>query len=210
MIYTITQNLLYINNVIEGYISTGDMTFNDAWKIYVFYRDCKDTGKIIDYIETELESDSQELLKDIEMLQTESSRFLKLYYANRHVFEKIDFEMICNKHLSVFSKKAQDAHDISNEAWDRYKVIDNRIDNAWYSGNDDPKLEEEHAKLKAEYDKLSQYTQGLYQGHRDEQIRISGLFCLKIGAVVMLVSVLSQMSTVVVDGYETHKNTGGA
>lgn len=89
MIYTIAQNLLYINNVIEGYISTGDMTFNDAWKIYEFYRDSKDTGKIIDYIETELESDSQELLKDIEMLQTESSRFLKLYYANKHVFEKI-------------------------------------------------------------------------------------------------------------------------
>lgn len=88
MIYTIAQNLLYINNVIEGYISTGDMTFNDAWKIYEFYRDSKDTGKIIDYIETELVSDSQELLKDIEMLQTESSRFLKLYYANKHVFEK--------------------------------------------------------------------------------------------------------------------------
>lgn len=48
MIYTIAQNLLYINNVIEGYISTGDMTFNDAWKIYEFYRDSKDTGKIID------------------------------------------------------------------------------------------------------------------------------------------------------------------
>lgn len=163
MIYTIAQNLLYINNVIEGYISTGDMTFNDAWKIYEFYRDSKDTGKIIDYIETELESDSQELLKDIEMLQTESSRFLKLYYANKHVFEKIDFEMICSKHLSVFSKKAQDAHDISNEAWDRYNVIDKRLDNAWYSGNDDPKLEEEHARLKAEYDKLSQNTKGLYQ-----------------------------------------------
>lgn len=139
------------------------MTFNDAWKIYEFYRDSKDTGKIIDYIETELESDSQELLTDIEMLQTESSRFLKLYYANKHVFEKIDFEMICSKHLSVFSKKAQDAHDISNEAWDRYNVIDKRLDNAWYSGNDDPKLEEEHARLKAEYDKLSQNTKGLYQ-----------------------------------------------
>lgn len=210
MIYTIAQNLLYINNVIEGYISTGDMTFNDAWKIYEFYRDSKDTGKIIDYIETELESDSQELLKDIEMLQMESSRFLKLYYANKHVFEKIDFEMICSKHLSVFSKKAQDAHDISNEAWDRYNVIDKRLDNAWYSGNDDPKLEEEHARLKAEYDKLSQNTKGLYQAHRDEHIRISGLFCLKIGAVVMLVSVLTQMATVVLEGYGTHKKTGGA
>ena len=199
MIYTIAQNLLYINNVIEGYISTGDMAFSDAWKIYVFYRDCKDTGKIIDYLETELESDSQELLKDIEMLQTESSRFLKLYYANKHVFEKIDFEMICSKHLSVFSKKAQDAHDISNEAWDRYKVIDKRLDNAWYSGNDNPKLEEEHAKLKAEYDKLSQYTQGLYQAHRDEQIKISGLFCLKIGAVVMLVSVLDNIANIILE-----------
>lgn len=199
MIYTIAQNLLYINNVIEGYISTGDMTFNDAWKIYVFYRDSKDTGKIIDYLETELESDSQELLNAIEMLQTESSRFLKLYYANKYVFEKIDFEIICSKHLSVFSKKAQDAHDISNEAWDRYKVIDKRLDNAWYSGNDNPKLEEEHAKLKAEYDKLSQYTQGLYQAHRDEQIKISGLFCLKIGAVVMLVSVLDNIANIILE-----------
>lgn len=175
------------------------MTFNDAWKIYVFYRDSKDTGKIIDYLETELESDSQELLKAIEMLQTESSRFLKLYYANKYVFEKIDFEIICSKHLSVFSKKAQDAHDISNEAWDRYKVIDKRLDNAWYSGNDNPKLEEEHAKLKAEYDKLSQYTQGLYQAHRDEQIKISGLFCLKIGAVVMLVSVLDNIANIILE-----------
>ena len=95
MIYTIAQNLLYINNVIEGYISTGDMTFNDAWKIYEFYRDSKDTGKIIDYIETELESDSQELLKDIEMLQTESSRFLKLYYVWFFLLSMLKSMSIC-------------------------------------------------------------------------------------------------------------------
>lgn len=67
-------------------------------------------------------------------------------------------------------------------------------------------MEEEHARLKAEYDKLSQNTKGLYQAHRDEHIRISGLFCLKIGAVVMLVSVLTQMATVVLEGYGTQKN----
>lgn len=60
-------------------------------------------------------------------------------------------------------------------------------------------MEEEHAKLKAEYDKLSQYTQGLYQAHRDEQIKISGLFCLKIGAVVMLVSVLDNIANIILE-----------
>ena len=97
-----------------------------------------------------------------------------------------------------------------HDGWLAMEDIDKRLDNAWYSGNDDPKLEEEHARLKAEYDKLSQNTKGLYQAHRDEHIRISGLFCLKIGAVVMLVSVLTQMATVVLEGYGTHKKTGGA
>lgn len=206
MIYTIVQNLLYINNVIEGYISKEDMTFNDAWKIYVFYKEYKDTGKIIDYIETEFASGSKELLKDIEMLQTESSRFLKMYFSNKHKFEKIDFQLICRKHLAVFYKKAEDAHKVSNEALDKYNEIYHRFDNAWYSGNDAQKLEEEYAKVKAEYDKLSQYTQSLYQAWRDEQKRISGLFCLKIGAVVMFVSVLKQMATVVLEEYGANGN----
>lgn len=206
MINTIAQDLSHINNIIESYMSKGDIGFDDAWKIYVFYKEYKDTGKVIDYIETELASGSQELLKEIEMLQTESSRFLKMYFSNKHMFEKIDFQLICRKHLAVFYKKAEDAHKISNEALDKYNEIYHRFDNAGYSENDDPKLEEEYAKVKAEYDKLSQHTQGLYQAHRDEQIRISGLFCLKIGAVVMFVSVLKQITTVVLEEYESNEN----
>lgn len=206
MIYTIAQNLLYINNVIESYISKGDMTFNDAWKIYVFYNEYKDTGKVIDYIETELASGSQELLKDIEMLKTESSRFLKMYFSNKFIFEKIDFQLICRKHLAVFYKKAEEAHKVSNKASDKCKERYYRFDNAGFSGNDDPKLEEEYAKAKAEYDELSKFTQSLYQAHCDEQKRISGLFCLKIGAVVMFVSVLKQMATVVLEEYESNEN----
>lgn len=206
MIYTIAQKLLYINNIIEGYISKGNIAFSDAWKIYVFYREYKDTGMIIDYVETELASGSHELLRDIEMLKTESSRFLKLYFANKHIFEKIDFQLICRNHLAAFYKKAEDAHKVSNVALDKYNEIYYRFDNAGFSENDDPKLEEEYANVKAEYDKLSLYTQNLYQAWRDEQKRISGLFCLKIGAVVMFVSVLKQMATVVLEVYGANGN----
>lgn len=203
MIYDIANRLLNINKILEDYVSKGEMSFNDAWSIYVFYKEYKDTGKIIDYIETELKSGSQDFLKDIEKLLAESSHFLKLYSSNKHTFENLNFQMICRKHLSVFYKKALDAQDVSIEANEKYKILNNRLDREGTWGDEEPKMWKEHAKLKEESTKLGLHTQALFLAHRNEQQRTSGLFCLKIGAVVMFVSVLKQMATIVIEEYET-------
>lgn len=121
MITELIQNLITINNSIEGQ----EMSFENALSIVKLYDEMPEPNNLIDEAEEMAASDIDALEKSVMKLKEESERFLSV---GMPMLNEVDFKAITQNYSHTFYNRYKKAEKELTAYWRDYCRLNNRLD----------------------------------------------------------------------------------
>lgn len=155
MITELIQNLITINNSIEGQ----EMSFENALSIVKFYDEMPEPNNLIDEAEEMAASDIDALEKSVMKLKEESWRFLSV---GMPMLKEVDFKAIAQNYSGTFYNRYQKAEKELTAYWRDYCQLNNRLDYLDLDSQEYIEAEKLCEEAKAEHDERQKVVQRLY------------------------------------------------
>lgn len=155
MINELVQNLITINNSIEGQ----EMSFENALSIVKFYDEMPESNSLIDEAEEMAASDIDALEKSVMKLKEESWRFLSV---GMPMLKEVDFKAIAQNYSGTFYNRYQKAEKELTAYWRDYCQLNNRLDYLDLDSQEYIEAEKLCEEAKAEHDERQKVVQRLY------------------------------------------------
>lgn len=155
MITELIQNLITINNSIEGQ----EMSFENALSIVKFYDEMPEPNSLIDEAEEMAASDIDALEKSVMKLKEESERFLSV---GRPMLNEVDFKAIAQNYSRTFYNWYQKAEKELTAYWRDYCRLNNQLDYLVLDSQEYIEAEKLCEEAKAEHDERQKVVQRLY------------------------------------------------
>lgn len=155
MITQLIQNLITINNSIEGQ----EMSFENALYIVKLYDEMPEPNNLIDEAEEMAASDIDALEKSVMKLKEESERFLSVGVSK---LREVDFKAIAQDYSRTFYNRYQKAEKELTAYWKAYCQLNNRLDYLDLDSQEYIEAEKLCEEAKAKHDERQKTVQRLY------------------------------------------------
>lgn len=155
MINELVQNLITINNSIEGQ----EMSFENALSIVKLYDEMPEPNSLIDEAEEMAAYDINALEKSVMKLKEESERFLSVGVSK---LREVDFKAIAQDYSRTFYNRYQKAEKELTAYWKAYCQLNNRLDYLDLDSQEYIEAEKLCEEAKAKHDERQKTVQRLY------------------------------------------------
>ncbi len=169
MITELIQNLITINNSIEGQ----GMSFENALYIVKLYDEMPEPNSLIDEAEEMAASDIDALEKSVMKLKEESERFLSV---GMPMLNEVDFKAIAQNYLHTFYNRYQKAEKELTAYWRDYCRLNNRLDYLDLDSQEYIKAEKRCEEAKAEHDERQKVVRELYTEYEQANMESAPVF----------------------------------
>lgn len=164
MITELVQNLITINNSIEGQ----EMSFENVLSIEKFYDEMPEPNNLIDEAEEMAASGIDALEKSVMKLKEESERFLSV---GMPMLKDVDFKAIAQSYPRPFYDRFHKAEVELNSYWKVYCQLNNQLDYLDLDSEEYRDAEKRCEEAKARHDERQKEVSRLYaeyeQANRD-------------------------------------------
>lgn len=160
MITEIVQNLITINNSIEGQ----EMSFKKALSIVKLYDEMPEPNNLIDEAEEMAAHDIDALEKSVMKLKEEAWRFLSV---GMPMLKEVDFKAIAQYYSSTFYNRYQKAQKELTVNWKAYYQLNNRLDYLGLDSREYIEAEKRCEEVKAEHDERQKTVRRLYAEYEE-------------------------------------------
>lgn len=169
MINELIQNLITINNSIEGQ----DMSFENALSIVKLYDEMLEPNNLIDEAEEMAAYDIDALEKSVMKLKEESWRFLSVGIP---ILKEVDFKAIAQNYSGTFYNRYQKAEKELTVYWKTYCQLNNRLDYLDLDSREYIEAEKRCEEAKAEHDERQKAVRELYTEYEQANIESAPVF----------------------------------
>lgn len=169
MITELIQNLITINNSIEGQ----EMSFENALSIVKLYDEMPEPNNLIDEAEEMAASDIDALEKSVMKLKEESERFLSV---GMPMLNEVDFKAIAQNYTHTFYNRYQKAEKELTAYWKAYCQLNNRLDYLDLDSQEYIEAEKRCEEVKAEHDERQKTVRELYTEYEQANIESAPVF----------------------------------
>lgn len=169
MINELIQNLITINNSIEGQ----EMSFENALSIVKLYDEMPEPNNLIDEAEEIATYDIDALGKSVMELKEESERFLSVGVSR---LKEVDFKAIAQNHSRIFYNRYQKAEKELTAYWRDYCRLNNRLDYLDLDSQEYIVAEKLCEEAKAEHDERQKSVRKLYTEYEQANIESAPVF----------------------------------
>lgn len=169
MITKLIQNLITINNSIEGQ----DMSFENALYIVKLYDEMPEPNSLIDEAEEMAASDIDALEKSVMKLKEESERFLSV---GMPMLNEVDFKAIAQNYSHTFYNRFQKAEKELTAYWKAYCQLNNRLDYLDLDSQEYIEAEKLCEEAKAEHDERQKAVRRLYTEYEQANMESAPVF----------------------------------
>lgn len=172
MITELVQNLITINNSIEGQ----EMSFENVLSIVKFYDEMPEPNNLIDEAEEMAASGIDALEKSVMKLKEESERFLSV---GMPMLNEVDFKAIAQNYSRTFYNRYQKAEKELTAYWKTYYQLNNRLDYLDLDSQEYIEAEKRCEEAKAEHDERQKAVRELYTEYEQANIESAPVFRFK-------------------------------
>lgn len=172
MITELIQNLITINNSIEGQ----EMSFENALSIVKLYDEMPEPNNLIDEAEEMAASDIDALEKSVMKLKEESERFLSV---GMPMLNEVDFKAIAQNYSHTFYNRYQKAEKELTAYWRAYCQLNNRLDYLDLDSQEYIEAEKRCEEAKAEHDERQKAVRELYTEYEQANMESAPVFRFK-------------------------------
>lgn len=169
MITELVQNLITINNSIEGQ----EMSFENALSIVKFYDEMPEPNNLIDEAEERAASGIDALEKSVMKLKEESERFLSV---GMPMLKEVDFKAIAQNYSHTFYNRYQKAEKELTAYWRDYCRLNNRLDYLDLDSQEYIEAEKLCEEAKAQHDERQKAVRELYTEYEQANIESAPVF----------------------------------
>lgn len=169
MINELIQNLITINNSIEGQ----EMSFENALSIVKFYDEMPEPNNLIDEAEEMATYDIDALEKSVMKLKEKLWRFLSVGIP---MLKGVDFKAIAQNYSRTFYNRYQKAEKELTAYWRDYCRLNNRLDYLALDSQEYIETEKRCEKAKAEHDERKNAIRELYTEYEQANIESAPVF----------------------------------
>lgn len=169
MITELIQNLITINNSIEGQ----EMSFENALSIVKFYDEMPEPNSLIDEAEEMAASDIDALEKSVMKLKEESERFLSV---GMPMLNEVDFKAIAQNYSLTFYNRYQKTENELTAYWKAYCQLNNRLDYLDLDSQEYIEAEKLCEEAKAEHDERQKTVRRLYTEYEQANMESAPVF----------------------------------
>lgn len=169
MITELIQNLIAINNSIEGQ----EMSFVNALSIVKLYDEIPEPNSLIDEAEEIAASDIDALEKSVMKLKEESERFLSVGVSK---LKEVDFKTIAQNYSRTFYNRYQKAEKELTAYWKAYCQLNNRLDYLELDSQEYIEAEKLCEEAKAEHDERQNAVRELYTEYEQANMESAPVF----------------------------------
>mgnify|MGYP000755722450 FL=1 len=169
MITELIQNLITINNFIEGQ----DMSFENALSIVKLYDEMPEPNNLIDEAEEMAASDIDALEKSVMKLKEETERFMSI---GMPMLNEVDFKAIAQNYSHTFYNRYQKAEKELTAYWKAYCQLNNRLDYLELDSQEYIEAEKRCEEAKAEHDERQKAVRRLYTEYDQANIESAPVF----------------------------------
>lgn len=169
MITELVQNLITINNSIEGQ----EMSFADALSIVEIYDKMPEPNNLIDEAEEMAASDIESLEKSVIKLKEESARFISVAMP---MLKEVDFKAIAQNYSGTFYNRYQKAEKELTAYWRDYCRLNNRLDYLDLDSKEYIEAEKLCEEAKAQHDERQKVVRELYTEYEQANIESAPVF----------------------------------
>ena len=155
MINELVQNLIAINNSIEGQ----EMSFVNALSIMKLYDEMPEPNNLIDEAEEMAAYDIDALEKSVMKLKEESERFLNVCLPK---LNDVDFKDIAQSYSRTYYNWFQEAEKELTPYWKAYCQLNNQLDYLELDSSEYMETEKHCEEAKAEHNERQKVVQRLY------------------------------------------------
>lgn len=172
MITELIQNLITINNSIEGQ----EMSFENALSIVKFYDEMPEPNNLIDEAEEMAVYDIDALEKFVIKLKEVLERFLTIGIP---MLREVDFKVIAQNYSRTFYNRYQKAEKELTTYWKVYCQFNNRLDYLDLDSQEYIETEKRCEEAKAEHDERQKAVRRLYTEYEQANIESAPVFRFK-------------------------------
>lgn len=169
MINELIQNLITINNSIEGQ----EMSFENALSIVKFYDEMPEPNNLIDEAEEMATYNIDALEKSVMKLKEESERFLSVGVSR---LNEVDFKTIAQNYSRTFYNRYQKAEKELTAYWKAYCQLNNRLDYLGLDSQEYIETEKRCEEAKTEHDERQKVVRELYTKYEQANIESAPVF----------------------------------
>lgn len=169
MITELIQNLIAINNSIEGQ----ELSFADALSIVEIYDEMPEPNSLIDEAEEMAAYDIDALEKSVMKLKEESWRFLSV---GMPMLKGVDFKAIAQNYSGTFYNRYQKAEKELTAYWRDYSRLNNRLDYLDLDSKEYIEAEKLCEEAKAQHDERQKAVRELYTEYEQANIESAPVF----------------------------------
>lgn len=169
MINELIQNLITINNSIEGQ----EMSFENALSIVKFYDEMPEPNNLIDEAEEMATYDIDALEKSVLKLKEKLWRFLSVGIP---MLKGVDFKAIAQNYSRTFYNRYQKAEKELTAYWRDYCRLNNRLDYLALDSQEYLETEKRCEKAKAEHDERKNAIRELYTEYEQANMESAPVF----------------------------------
>lgn len=169
MITELIQNLITINNSIEGQ----ELTFENALSIVKLYDKMPEPNNLIDEAEDIVAFDIDALEKSVMKLKEESERLLSVGML---MLKEVDFKAIAQNYSHTFYNRYQKAEKELTAYWRDYCRLNNRLDYLDLDSQEYLEAEKRCEEAKAEHDERQNAVRELYTEYEQANMESAPVF----------------------------------
>lgn len=169
MITELIQNLITINNSIEGQ----EMSFENALSIVKLYDEMPEPNNLIDEAEEMAAYDINALEKSVMKLKEESERFLNVCLPK---LNDVDFKDIAQSYSRTYYNWFQEAEKELTPYWKAYRQLNNQLDYLELDSSEYMEIEKHCEEAKAEHDERQKTVRRLYTEYEQANIESAPVF----------------------------------
>lgn len=201
MINKLVQNLLTINNSIEGQ----EMSFENALSIVKLYDEMPEPNNLIDEAEEMAASDIDTLEKSVIKLKERSERFLSV---GMPMLKDVDFRAIAQSYSCTFYNRFQKAEKELTTYWKAYCQFNNRLDYLDLDSQEYIETEKLCEKAKAEHDERQRVVRELYAEYEQANKDSSHVFRFRADFLGTVISRYKDIATAILADIKRIKEGG--
>lgn len=169
MINELVQNLITINNSIEGQ----EMSFENVLSIVKLYDEMPEPNSLIDEAEEMAAYDINALEKSVMKLKEGSERFLSVGIL---MLKEVNFKAIAQNYSHTFYNRYQKAEKELTAYWRDYCRLNNRLDYLDLDSREYIEAEKRCEEAKAEHDERQKVVRELYTEYEQANIESAPVF----------------------------------
>lgn len=204
------KGLKRVNELLGKYVKEQALSFEEKRELWLFYKSHKDTNALIDCAVDMSENDLDLLLSDAQLLLKEAEQLIGIYKGSASLFSSFETKSDCNAHLQPFKDVWEEMKEKAHAVWMESQQISNRLDYMDYSDPEFKSLDEKCDNLRAEYKKLHNSVNELFDKYRNEQKAVAGLYYFDLEYLHVLTFRLSEIASSIISDIADFREGGEA